>query len=307
MHCSKNIFLKASWLTLKKSADRAALDIISYGFICIIALITLAPFVILLINSFVSEHYILNNGFSLIPKEFSVEAYKLIFNYPQKILRAYGVTIFITVVGTVISLFLSTMAAYVMFRKEVKYRNALAFFIFFTTLFNGGLAPYHIIVSNTLHLQDSILVLLLVPMFSAMNILILRNFIKGSIPDSLVESAKIDGAGDFRIYVQMVLPLSKAALASIGLFTALNYWNDWWTAMMFMQNDKLFPLQYVLYQILSSTNIAANMVNYVARLDMPKETLKLAMTVVSAGPIVFLYPFVQKYFVKGVTIGSVKG
>ena len=307
MHCSKNIFLKASWLTLKKSADRAALDIISYGFICIIALITLAPFVILLINSFVSEHYILNNGFSLIPKEFSVEAYKLIFNYPQKILRAYGVTIFITVVGTVISLFLSTMAAYVMFRKEVKYRNALAFFIFFTTLFNGGLAPYYIIVSNTLHLQDSILVLLLVPMFSAMNILILRNFIKGSIPDSLVESAKIDGAGDFRIYVQMVLPLSKAALASIGLFTALNYWNDWWTAMMFMQNDKLFPLQYVLYQILSSTNIAANMVNYVARLDMPKETLKLAMTVVSAGPIVFLYPFVQKYFVKGVTIGSVKG
>ncbi len=292
---------------LKKTADYVALNIISYIVVSLFAVFTVAPFVILIVNSFTSEHYILNYGFSLFPKELSVDAYSMIFAYPEKILRAYSVTIFITVLGTVTSLFLSSMAAYVMFRKEIKYRNSLAFFIFFTTLFNGGLAPYYIIVSNTLHLQDNILVLLLVPMFSAMNILILRNFIKGSIPDSLIESAKIDGAGDFRIFIQMVLPLSKAALASIGLFTALGYWNDWWTPMMFMQNDKMFPLQYVLYQILSSANMASSMVNYVSRLDMPKETLKLAMTVVSAGPIVFLYPFVQKYFVKGVTIGAVKG
>ncbi len=292
---------------MKRSADYIALNIISYVVVGLFGLFTVMPFLILIINSFTSEHYILNYGFSLFPKEFSVDAYSMLFTYPEKILRAYAVTIFITAVGTAISLFLSSMAAYVMFRREIKYRNALAFFIFFTTLFNGGLAPYYIIVSNTLHLQDNILVLLLVPMFSAMNILILRNFIKGSIPDSLVESAKIDGAGDFRIFVQMVLPLSKAALASIGLFTALGYWNDWWTPMMFMQNDKLFPLQYVLYQILSNANMSSSMSSFVTRLDMPKETLKLAMTVVSAGPIVFLYPFVQKYFVKGVTIGAVKG
>lgn len=292
---------------MKKTADSIALNIISYFVVGFFALFTVMPFIILIINSFTSEHYILNYGFSLLPKEFSLDAYKMIFAYPESILRAYGVTIFITVVGTAISLFLSSMAAYVMFRKDVKYRNGLAFFIFFTTLFNGGLAPYYIIVSNNLHLQDSILVLLLVPMFSAMNILILRNFIKGSIPDSLIESGKIDGAGDFRIFIQMVLPLSKAGLASIGLFTALGYWNDWWTPMMFVQNDKLFPLQYVLYQILSSANMSSAMSSFVTRLDMPKETLKLAMTVVSAGPIVFLYPFVQKYFVKGVTIGAVKG
>lgn len=292
---------------MKKTADYIALNIISYVVVGFFALFTVFPFILLVVNSFTSEHYILNYGFSIIPRELSLDAYSMIFIYPERILRAYGVTIFITAVGTVISLFLSSMAAYVMFRKEIKYRNALAFFIFFTTLFNGGLAPYYIIVSNTLHLQDNLLVLLLVPMFSAMNILILRNFIKGSIPDSLVESAKIDGAGDFRIFIQMILPLSKAALASIGLFTALGYWNDWWTPMMFMQNDKLFPLQYVLYQILSSANMSSVVSSYVSRLDMPKETLKLAMTVVSAGPIVFLYPFVQKYFVKGVTIGAVKG
>ncbi|MDF2984622.1 MAG: binding-protein-dependent transport system inner rane component [Eubacterium sp.] len=294
-------------VTLKKTADYIALNIISYVVVGFFALFTVFPFILLVVNSFTSEHYILNYGFSIIPRELSLDAYSLIFIYPERIIRAYGVTIFITAVGTIISLFLSSMAAYVMFRKEIKYRNALAFFIFFTTLFNGGLAPYYIIVSNTLHLQDNLLVLLLVPMFSAMNILILRNFIKGSIPDSLVESAKIDGAGDFRIFIQMILPLSKAALASIGLFTALGYWNDWWTPMMFMQNDKLFPLQYVLYQILSSANMSSVVSSYVSRLDMPKETLKLAMTVISAGPIVFLYPFVQKYFVKGVTIGAVKG
>jgi putative aldouronate transport system permease protein len=299
--------LESGLVTLKKTADYIASNIISYVVVGFFALFTVFPFILLVVNSFTSEHYILNYGFSIIPRELSLDAYSLIFIYPERIIRAYGVTIFITAVGTIISLFLSSMAAYVMFRKEIKYRNALAFFIFFTTLFNGGLAPYYIIVSNTLHLQDNLLVLLLVPMFSAMNILILRNFIKGSIPDSLVESAKIDGAGDFRIFIQMILPLSKAALASIGLFTALGYWNDWWTPMMFMQNDKLFPLQYVLYQILSSANMSSVVSSYVSRLDMPKETLKLAMTVISAGPIVFLYPFVQKYFVKGVTIGAVKG
>ena len=182
----------------------------------------------------------------------------------------------------------------------------MAFYLYFTTLFSGGLAPYFIIVSNVLHLRNTILVLLLVPMFNVMYILILRNFVK-SIPDSLMEAAQIDGAGDFYIFIRIILPLTKPALASIGLFTALYYWNDWWTAMMFVDKEKLYPLQYVLYQILSSVNVAAHIVNNIPSFKMPKETLKLAMTVISTGPIILLYPFLQKYFVKGVTLGSIKG
>ena len=292
---------------MRKTADQAAFSVISYIVIGIIALFTLFPFVILIVNSFSSEHAIINYGYTLIPKEISFDAYSLIFQSPETILRSYCITIFITVAGTAISLLLSSMAAYVMYRRDLKYRNGLAFFIYFTTLFNGGLAPYYIILASNYHLKNTLLVLLLVPMFSAMNILILRNFIRGSIPDSLNESAKIDGANDFTIYLRIILPLSKPALASIGLFTALGYWNDWWTPMMFVERQKLFPLQYVLYNIISSVNISANVASNASFVVMPQESLKLAMTVVSTGPILLAYPFVQKYFVKGITLGSVKG
>jgi len=292
---------------LRKGKDYILFNVIGYIFITIIGLFTFIPFVVLVVSSFASENYIINHGYTLIPKEFSLSAYKLIFQNPQRIFRAYLVTIVVTSVGTSLSLFLSTMAAYVMYRKDVKYRNALAFFLYFTTLFNGGLAPYYIILANYYHLKNNVLVLILVPLFNVFYILILRNFIRGSIPDSLIESAKIDGAGDFTIFLKIILPLSKPALASIGLFIALNYWNDWWTPMMFIEKQTLYPLQYTLYLILSSVNVAANILQNVVRIDMPKETLKLAMTVVATGPIIFLYPFVQRYFVRGITLGAVKG
>jgi putative aldouronate transport system permease protein len=294
-------------MRIKKSADQIALNIISYTVVGFFALFTLLPFVILLVSSSTSEHYIINYGYTLIPKEFSIQAYAMIFAFPQKILNAYGVSIFVTLVGTTISLFLSSMAAYVMYRKEVKYRQQLALFLYFTTLFSGGLAPYYIILSRNYHLKNTLYVLLLVPMFNVLYILILRNFIKASIPDSLSESAKIDGAGDFRIYLQIVLPLTKPALASIGLFTALYYWNDWWTPMMFVEREVLFPLQYRLYLILSSVNMAANVVQGALTVTLPQESLKLALTVISTGPIILAYPFAQKYFIKGITLGSVKG
>jgi putative aldouronate transport system permease protein len=292
---------------LRMSGDVITFNILAYLFVGIIALLAFIPFYVLVISSFTSEHSIIFNGYSLFPKEFSLEAYKLVFLNPKKIMNAYGVSTFVTVFGTAASLFLSSMAAYVMYRKDVKYRNQLAFVLYFTTLFNGGLVPYYIIVSRYLSLSDNILVLLLVPMFSVFNILILRNFFKGSIPDSLFEAAKIDGADDFKIFIRVVLPVSKPALASIGLFTALGYWNDWWTPMMFIQKTTLFPLQYTLYQIIASVNFASNMVNAMPTVNMPKESLKLAMVVVATGPIVLLYPFVQKYFVAGITIGAVKG
>lgn len=289
-----------------RSIDSMIVKLIAYVVVGLSAIVAILPFLSLVMSSFASEYDIINNGYRLWPGEFSLDAYKFIFKYPETIYKAYGITTSVTLLGTAISLFLSSMAAYVMFRREVKYRKGLAFFLYFTELFNGGLAAFFIVVSKMLHLKNSYFVLLLIPMFSTFNILILRNFIKGAIPYSLVESAKIDGANDFRIFITIVLPLSKAALASIGLFTALIYWNDWWTAMMFVENRDLHTLQYTLYKILSSTNISSNMAGNIPLINLPKETVKLALTVVSTGPIVMVYPFVQKYFVKGVTIGSVK-
>lgn len=294
-------------MKIKRSRDRVILSILSYGVVGVISLFCIIPFYVLVVSSFSSEYYIINHGFSLFPKELSWDAYELVFLNPGKILHAYSITIFITIVGTLASLFCSSMAAYVMFRKDLKYRNYLAFFLYFTTLFNGGLASYYIIVTSYLHLKNSIFALLLVPMFNVIYILILRNFLTGSMPDELIESAKIDGAGDFNIYARIVLPMFKPALASIGLLTALAFWNDWWSAMMFVEREALWPLQFVLYQILNSVTIAANIVNNVAIIDMPKETLKLAMTVVAIGPVMFIYPFVQRFFVQGITLGSIKG
>lgn len=293
-------------MKIKPSFDQVLFQVLAYIVVGGIGFVTLFPFLVLLGSSFASEHEIITSGYTMFPKEFSFDAYKLVFLNPQKILRAYGVTIGLTSFGTLIALFFSSMAAYVLYRKDVKYRNALAFFLYFTTLFQGGLAPYYIIVSRMMHLKNTPFVLLLVPMFQVFHILILRNYLN-SIPDSLFEAAKIDGAGDFAIFIRVILPLSKPALAAVGLFTALIYWNDWWTAMMFVEKEAYAPLQFVLYQILSSVNVAANMVNNMATVDMPKESLKLAMTVISTGPILLLYPFVQKYFVKGITMGAVKG
>ncbi len=313
MRCSKGgkimVRKKIGKTSGKVSAgpDQIIFNILAYIFLTIVALLAFLPFFMLVINSFASEKSIITTGYSIWPAEFSTAAYELVFLMPLKILRAYGVTIAVTVIGTFCSLFFSSMAAYVMYRKDVQYRNVLAFFLFFTTLFNGGLMSYYMILMKYLHLGNTFWVLLLSPMFSVFNILILKNFFNGSVPDSLFEAAKIDGAGEFTIFLKVVLPISKAALASIGLFTALTYWNDWWTGMMFVKNENLHSLQYTLYQILSSATYASSMVNAPVVVNTPKESLKLAMTVIATGPIIFLYPFVQKYFVAGMTIGAVKG
>jgi putative aldouronate transport system permease protein len=280
--------------------------LIAYVFISLLAFLAFYPFAALVTSSFSSEHSLVNDGYHLIIKEFSLAAYEQIFREPGDVFRSYVITICVTAIGTTVSLYCATMAAYVLFRKEVKYRNKMAFFLYFTELFNGGLVSYYIIVSKNLGLRNTYLVLILVPLFSTFNILILRNFLKSSIPYSLMESAKIDGANDFSIFMKIALPLSKAALASIGLFTALAYWNDWWTPMMFVEKEKMASLQYMLYRMLSAAQVTSAASDNATIVNMPRESLKLAMTVVATGPIVMLYPFVQKYFVAGITIGSVK-
>ena len=283
-------------------------NLVGYTMLTIGAGLCLLPFIMLISGSFTSEHAISLYGFGLFPQEVSLGAYRLLFRYPQDILRAYGVSIFITAVGTAAGLFITTMTAYVLSRRDFKYRNKLSFYFYFITLFNGGLLSVYIFVVRYLHLKNSYLALILPIMVNVFYLIVMRTFIS-SIPDSICESAKMDGANDFVIFLRLIMPLSTAGLATIGLFIALDYWNDWYNAMLYMTDYRRFPLQYMLYNLLSSqealTRISA--LSSVAIVDIPAQSLKLAMAVVATGPIILAYPFVQKYFVKGITVGAVKG
>ncbi len=298
---------------VRKGGDVIALNIIAYGFCGLVALLCLVPFLMVLAGSFSSEQAITQNGFSLLPQDFSVEAYKTVFRDPMVVVRAYATTICLTIGGTFLGLCIQTMTAYVLARKEFEWRNAFSFFFYFTTLFSGGLVPYYILINQTLNLRDSYLALLLPLLFSVYNLLIMKSYILG-IPDSLIDAAKIDGCGEFRTLVQVVVPLIKPALATVGLFIALAYWNDWYNAMLYIKTEEKYPLQYFLYQQVNNIEgykklIANGSVSsaVVSSVNLPTQTLKMALTIVVTGPIVLAYPFVQKYFVQGITIGAVKG
>lgn len=296
---------------MNKMSDKGTrvFNYIGYIYVSLVAIICIMPFWLVISGSFTKESEIIHEGFKIIPKVFSFEAYKYIFVFPDRILRAYGVSIFITVTGTLIGLFFISMAAYVLVRKDFKYSNGFSFFFYFTTLFNGGLVPYYLLIVNHLQLKNTIYALLLPSLMNAWLLLLMRNFMK-SIPESIIESAKIDGAGEFTIYSKFVLPLAKPGLATIGLFLALAYWNDWFLALMFVEEPKLHPLQYMLYKVVQSIEglrSASSRGGLTSLVELPSESLKMATAVVVTGPIVFLYPFVQRYFIKGLIVGSVKG
>ncbi len=291
------------------SLDRKIFNITGYLLISIFSILSLMPFIIIISGSLTDEQSIIQNGYSIIPKVFSVEAYRTIFTYPTDIIRAYGVSLYTTVVGTVLSLFLTAMAAYVISRKDFEWRNKFSFFFYFTTIFNGGLVPWYILCVQYLEFKKIPLIALILPyLFSAFNLIILKNFMK-DIPDAVVESARIDGANNFTIFARLILPLSKPALATVGLFTALAYWNDWFLGYMFISDSKYYSLQYFLYKMLSAQEALQRISNLTGR-DMgsiPTEGIKMAMVVIATGPIILLYPSLQKYFVRGLTIGAVKG
>jgi putative aldouronate transport system permease protein len=272
------------------------------GFVCIL------PFVLLVSGSLSDEMTIRYTGYSLLPKEVSFEAYKLAFKNPDRIIQGYRNSAFITAVGTFTGLFLITMSAYVLSRSSFRYRNSFAFFFFFTTLFNGGMVSSYIFYIRYLGLKDNYLAMILPGMFNVFYLLIMRSFIK-AIPESLIESAKIDGAGEFKVFIRIILPLLPSGLATIGLFMALGYWNDWYNAMLYINDSAKFPIQYVLYDLLMRAQGIAQIASRtgVRVENLPTYSLKLAMAVMVVAPIVFIYPFVQKFFVRGITIGAVKG
>lgn len=292
----------------KLSSDRRVFNIISVVLLSLLTLFCTLPFWLILSGSFTSQDSILTDGYRLLPKIFSLEAYQFLFKAPEDMLHAYGVTIFVTAVGTFSSMIVTSMAAYVLSSRDFAYRNTVSFFFYFTTVFGGGLVPWYIFNMKYLHFKNNYISLILPTLVNVTYLLILKSYM-ANIPEAVFESARLDGANDWTIYRRIALPLSKAGLATVGLFIALNYWNDWYAAMLYIDDDRMYPLQYYLNDIL---NKSQGMMNAAARAgipsaQVPSEPVKLAMTVVATGPIVLLYPFLQKYFVKGVTIGAVKG
>ncbi len=298
---------------VKTGRDVLTLNIIAYTFCGGMALMCLIPFLMILAGSFSAEAAITQNGFSLWVQDFSLEAYKTVFKDPSVVFKAYGVTICLTAIGTITGLLLQTMTAYVLSRKDFEWRNGFSFFFYFTTLFSGGLVPTFVLYTQTLSLQNNYLALLLPLVFSVYNLLIMKSYIT-AIPDSLIDAAKIDGCGEVRTLFQVIMPLIQPALATVGLFIALAYWNDWYNAMLYIKSEDKYPLQYFLYQQVNNIEaykklISNNAVNssVVSAMSLPTQTLKMALTIVVTGPIILAFPMVQKYFVQGITIGAVKG
>lgn len=282
---------------------------ISYFTVTLFTVFCALPFIMIVSASFSSEGAIMREGFGLLPKEFTFAAYEYIFRAPRQIIGSYVVTILMTVFGTAIGLFIIAMTGYALQRRDFPFRNWISFFIYFTTLFSAGLAPTYLWVARDLGLKGSYLAVFLQLLMTPWLIILMKNFAR-SMPYEIIESGKVDGAGDFRIFLQLALPMMKPALATLGLFLALGYWNEWYLSSLYLGSSVEFkPLQYHLYNIINTANALRNSVagSNVSITELPSNTLKMASAVVATGPIVLLYPFVQKYFVSGITVGAVKG
>ncbi len=293
---------------MKKSKSDYVVSVVVHVFIIGFAIACLIPFLLVIASSFTDQMALNQNGYQLIPAKFSTDAYKVLFS-SGKVLPAYGITIFITVVGTVLSMLVTCACAYAISCKSMYYRGRIAFFIYFTMLFSGGLVPTFLWVTKYLHLSDSIWSLILPSLVNAWNLLLMRNFFNG-IPDALSESGRIDGANDMKILFSIILPISLPGIATVGLFYALAYWNEWYKALLYIHTDWKYPLQYLIMQIQKNVQYVqqnAGQLGFTGDVTIPSETVQMATAVVTIGPIILLYPFLQKYFVQGLTVGSVKG
>lgn len=299
---------QCEWNKIKKPTN-----VVINIFLAICSLAAVIPFVFVIIISLTDEQCLTMNGYRFIPEKWSLFAYKYIIEAGENIIRSYGVTILVTVVGTLLGLFLTGTYAYALSRKTYAYKKFFTTVITIPMMFSGGMIANYLIVTKVLMLKDTIWALILPLALNSFNIIVLRTFFKTSIPDSVIESAKIDGASEWKLFFKIVIPMALPGLATIGLFLTLGYWNDWFNAMMYMDSKEWIPLQYLLIQIESSIDwLASNksmmgVDGIMAAANLPRETIKMAIVVISTLPIIFAYPFFQRYFVNGLTIGSVKG
>lgn len=299
--------IKPTGRRIRKSGGEILFEIVVYAIAALFCIYCLFPFAIILGSSFETESNFATYGFPIIPKDFTLQAYKMVLGDSQ-IFKAYGVTIFTTAAGTLFSMLLTITMAYPLSLKKIKFRNAITFFVYFTMLFGGGLVPTYLLISKTLDMKNNIFVLILPVAFSAWNMFLMRNFFAG-IPHELSESAYVDGANDIQILRKIILPVSVPGIATLSLFYALGYWNQWFNAMLYIEDANLFPLQYLLMRMLRNADAMREMARTTGMSvgDLPTNSLRMATTVVAIGPIVLLYPYVQKYFTSGLTVGAIKG
>lgn len=272
--------------------------------LAIFSLTCLVPFLVIISASFTDERALTLNGLGLLPSEFSLEAYRFIFNSPETLIRAYLVSIFITVVGTTLALIFMSTIAYAISRPEFRLRRPISLFVFFTAIFNGGLVPYYILVTRYLQLQDTILILILPSLVGVFQVLLLRTFF-AQMPKDLFDAARVDGASEWHVFFKIAIPMARPALATVGLMVALAYWNNWTTALYFIRNPDLYPLQYLLYRIMENANAMA-LEPQLGGTPLPAFTTRMAMVVLAIGPAAILFLFVQRHLVKGITLGSLK-
>ncbi len=294
---------------IRQTRNDRFVRVLAYTVVGLFGLICLYPLLLTVSVSLTPEDVVVSDGFRLIPRTFSLDTYRYIFAHSgDRILRSYGVTLLVTAAGTLASMLVTSMLAYAISLREMRYRNVIAFICNFTSIFSAGLIPWYVVCVNWYGLRNNLLALLLPPLFSVWNMFLMRTYFHAISP-SLYDAAKIDGAGHWTIFFRIALPLSKTALLTVGLMYALSYWNDWWHALMFIDNRNLYPLQYYLYSIVSNVNaVSSGRVpsGAAASIRLPAETVKMAVTIITIGPIIFLYPFIQRYFVKGIMTGAVK-
>lgn len=275
------------------------------------ALICMAPLWVALVGSFTNENTLLREGYGLFIKSFDITAYRLVFTGTSTIYKAYGITILTTLLGTILTVLLTSSFAYPLTVKTVKYRNKISFFAYATMLFSGGLVPTYIMITKFLHLGNNILVLIIPSALNAYNMFLMKNYFN-TIPESMAESAKIDGATDIYIFFKIILPLSKPILATVALFAAMGYWNEWFKVLLYIDDQNLFTLQFLIMRLQQqvdflNSSLGANARAALGGVTIPTIGIRLSTAMISIGPIIMLYPFLQKYFVKGLTIGAVKG
>ena len=294
-------------MALKKSPSRILFEVFLYGFFVLVALGCLYPFWVVVVTSILPYDVYIKNPMLPIPRDFSINAYKLVF-LQEDILRAVGVSVYITVFGTLLSLLATTATAYVLSKRYLKGQRLFLLLFFFTMLFEGGIIPLYF-VARSLGIVNTLWALMLPLLINTFFLLIMRSFFL-SFPDSLEESAKIEGANDISILLRIVMPLSKAVIAVIGLFYAVERWNDFFYALMFINREKLQPLQLLVYSLISpgsGASFAQITETYLQSMGVVLETIKMAAVVIAVVPILIVYPFIQRHFTKGILIGSIKG
>lgn len=292
---------------VKGKGDRI-FQIVGHILLMTMSALALLPFALLIIASFTEEQTLLKYGYSFFPKQFSTYAYEYLFGTnAANIFSAYRVTAVVTAAGTAVSLLIGSMGGYVLSRRDYPRRRIMSFYVFFTMLFNGGLVPSYMMWTQIFHMKNTIFALI-VPtlLLNGFNVMLLRGNFQNNIHPALIEAAKIDGAGEFYIFRKIVLPLSLPIMATIGLMTGIGYWNDWTNGLYYISESRLYSLQQLLNNILSNVKALSSMSTVAVVSDVPGTGVRMALAVVGVLPILVLYPFFQKYFVKGIALGGVK-